>query len=445
MAHESDSWSGSGVRAVYPPDGSSTTPEQRLPGVMTQEEPVHDEHGARIKAHGGRVLAGSMMMLLWVTLCAVPAAATHPAEVLTSGLPAGWSWGNGPIENRVGVKGPATPPLGTGSLRTESGDTLFIPYSGDANDFAFSGWMYPPEDGGAIAVVSVDTTGDLVWDERLQLGMNNDLAWNSFDMTEAQVLNVQDSSWQYGDPTSWAEYLAEHLTAVVVGAELACPKSADIQQLCYIDAVTLGTEGDPTTYDFEPLPQWNLTTTVSRPRVLYDDTVTVTGTLTDDQGDPQSDTAVALYKKAWGDDGYTLVKPIVGVDGDGVATLEVTPRRRTAYQWRVVNRLDQNIVPAAPTAVDVRRVVTAKVEDRTIRTTQRLRVTGLTRSAAGGVTVLLRRVGSTRALAMSTVRADGTYSFSRSMPKGTWTVYTTVYENAGLLSGTSPKTEVTVR
>jgi hypothetical protein len=418
----------------------------------------------RFRRRPAAVLATS---LLFGALGSGPASAAADPVPLTDQLPPGWEWAD--VETpTVGVSGPAGTPLGTGSLRVPGGQTISTGFDSSwtppAVD-AFSGSVRPPATGSAAALVQVflnsappeDDPHHLLWVPTEGTG-----SWRTFDLMTSDDIIVEYGQYGGGgyidvdgngfpDTFTWDSYLAataaNDVSLVKIG--IAFRKGSDSRELFYLDNMTFGLVGNTTTYDFEPAPAWPLRTTVSRTELPYGSTVNVAGVLRDDTGALVEGTVLALYRKVWGDESFSVTNELAVTDMEGRVSAVQTPRRRTQYQWRVTEirnqDLVQNFVPRTPVTVDVRRLITASVADTTLTPSQAVVVTGTTTPNAEGASVALRREGSTAPLLFGEVRSDGTYRLARKLPAGTWKIYTTVAANAGMLKGTSTKTTVTVK
>lgn len=132
-----------------------------------------------------------------------------------------------------------------------------------------------------------------------------------------------------------------------------------------------------------------------------------------------------------GDSAFTL---------DYYATQRVQPQRRTIYSYRFAG--DQ-VYPGSGSevlVVDVRAALpNPRVQDRTLRSGQRVVVKGAVRPATRGMTVRMqRKVGSTwRTVATSKTRRGGKYTLSAKARTGTWKVRVAVASGRGLTGGTS--------
>ena len=397
-----------------------------------------------------------VVLSLLLTLVATPARA-FPTVVITEGLPPGWVWWDAETPT-VGVAGPGTPPLGTGSLRVPGGQSLLknIEATPAGMVLAYSGHARSPVTGSAVAHVTVRFPSTPMH-HKLWLPLEGAGAWRSFDLLTSDDITVMLPTGTFldaqgdgvPDTFTWDSYRAAYPQAHVHGVSVAFMKGSDYRELFYLDGLTFATTGTPTTYDLEPGPEWPLRTSVSHATVAYGTAVYVKGILKDDISTPVEGTVLELYSKAWGDDTFSLAGPVSVTDGDGRVFAQMTPRRQTQYQWRVSEIRDQdlakNFVLRTPVAVDVRRLITADVADTTIKTADPMVVTGKTTPNAEGASVALWREGGSNPLMLGAVRSDGTYRLAKKLPAGTWKVYTTVAANAGMLKGTSPKTSVTVQ
>ena len=204
---------------------------------------------------------------------------------------------------------------------------------------------------------------------------------------------------------------------------------------------------DPLAARIVPPASWTMQATSSKSSVSFSaNAVTIRGRMLDASGAPQTREAMELYRRAFGAQGFTSTGVVRMTDADGRVAVVQSPVKRTEYQWRSpLTAVGSGIPPSGSVAVSVRRLITANVHDRTIQRPTPAVISGLTTPVAPGATVTLRRVGSTTALASSTVRSDGTYSLVKTMPASTWTLYVTVAPHNGMAKGTSSQTSVAVR
>lgn len=402
-----------------------------------------------------RRLPAAVLLAGVLALPMEPAGAVTPVVVHT--MPSGWYPTLGGTPDAVGVSGPTGVPLGGGSLRVPPG---FFDYDFMAPASTLDRWdasvLIPAERTLNLAIWtdttpdSAPTSDETQADDALRTSIASaGQQWTGFDLsTQSWVLTHDNDMSVPAETLTWDAYRAANPDAVVTKIKMAFIGTRDAPtgpSFHYLDAMTFGSSEDPTTYDFEAAPEWSLQTSVQQPIVPFGATAGVSGQFTDPDGSPVAFQSVALFKKAGGENAYTLVPGTQAfTNGSGGVTTNVSPSKHTAYQWRPTDHYERNVV-STTSAVDVRRIITVNVSDPTINATTRLVVFGLTKSPAEGKTVTLRRTGSTRALGTTTVRSDGTYAFSRTMPKGSYSVYATIPASGGLLNGASQRIAVSVK
>ncbi|HET6818302.1 MAG TPA: hypothetical protein VFH66_13835 [Mycobacteriales bacterium] len=397
---------------------------------------------------------------------ATPGIAEATTVVSAINMPAGIVFGSGdcaalnPLASGapdyVHVKGPGTPPLGTGSLRVTftrvSAADLYKDLNtagktvADVTAASFSSYTPAGSTAGAWMYVVADdgTTTTLAY---VQAPMT--ATWTTTDLLTAPSIDWASYSDSTGNLVStgtgtWTDFTATFGTVHLFEEDVwmdTCSSGA-MAGVVYIDNMTMGTAG-ATTINFEASPATALTISASKNVVVYGSTVTLRTKLTRSTGAALGGKHVLLMARKSGASTFTKVADVV-TSSTGVATSKQTPKRNTTYKW--VFNGTHTLAPStsANKTVKVARRLMLAIADRTLSATQKLRASGRETPAKVGSLVNLYRhnASGTRKIGSATVRSDGTWSLSRDFPRGTYSVYATSPADSNYAAGRSPSITV---
>jgi hypothetical protein len=354
------------------------------------------------------------------------------------------------------IKGPATPPAGTGSLQvslnaSSAAGLTEAPVSKKLVDLTqFSFFSYLPAAStqtNQVTILSqpVNPAGDYY---QLTLPLpSNVAAWMPTDAITSTL------SWALIDPTTgvvdsgtstYSAFAAVHsvdLQTIGISAE-NCGATATKLDL---DDLTIGFDDAATTYDFEPLIHTSIAAKVAHHAVVAGHAVTPTATLKTAKTGFASQ-PVSLYQEPAGAKAYSKVATVT-TDAKGVATPPVQhPTVTTSYKWRFVGDATYASTSSAAIKVKVARKLTLHLEKATVSAGTPLDASGTLSPQHAGTTVKLwRKDGKKKVkLAVGSVHGDGTYSIATNLPAGSYLVFTTVKKDKTNTAGRSPKRRFTV-
>lgn len=350
------------------------------------------------------------------------------------------------------TNGPASPPLGSGSLKMESGSAQNAFAIGRSfNDIAaasltaFSVWHNEPAStaGGDISmeIDALQTSSSLTNDYLFVQPTVTNGAWHSVDLMTATLFFIRGGTTT---TMTYADYVQNNPDAVVYSVEVFAKTCDTTDQTAYIDDLVIGVDGVNATYDFEA-PKATLTPTNASTTITAGQSVTPrVRALKAADGTPIAGESVRLYAKAYPATSYHLVATRT-TDANGYASDKLTPLVATTYKWTLPPQ-DFAPVTSATRSVKVKTRLTAHVSDATLARTQNLVLTGSTYKHRPGATVQLRRVTSTGSTLVQSVKvaSDGTYRFRHTLPAGKRRVYVHIGSGSGELANNSRPISVTV-
>lgn len=350
------------------------------------------------------------------------------------------------------VNGPAAPPLGSGSLKMDSGATPN--FFGIARSFsnmaassltAFSAWHNEPASTApgsvSMEIDALQTASASTTDFLFLQPANTNGAWQSVDLMSAILQFTRGGT---SSSMTYATYLQNNPDAVVYSVEVYVHTCNTTDQVAYIDDLVIGVDGVNSTYDFEA-PKATLTPTNASTTITAGQSVT-TGVrarkATD--GTPIAGESVRLYAKTYPATTYHLLATKT-TDANGYASDKVTPLVATTYRWTLPPQAFAPVT-SATRSVKVRTRLTAHVSDTTLTRTQNLVLKGSTYKHRPGATVQLRRITSTGSTLVQSVKvaSDGTYRFRHTLPAGKRRVYVHIGSGSGELANNSRTISVTV-
>jgi hypothetical protein len=409
-----------------------------------------------------RRTAALLAPITCIALTWLPASSAQAATTVVSdtGLPAGMvvdeqsacsgTAGGGSYTH---IKGPATPPLGVGSLRLTTGsspESYGVDYDFPASTAAsaltaLSVAHYEPGQQGALATFNIFLTSGAHTD---QLGIDPAAfttgTWQQSNLLTATLFWFRDSTVQSTN-TSWTSYINANPDAtlqVMQAFATSCSPAPSGADTMYIDDWSIGLNGTTTTYDFEPTKA-AVGISVSSGTITAGHSVTVKGTLTS-HGHAVSGVPLQLWAKTFPATSYSKVTTLT-TDSLGHVQTSKKPVVQTTYQWRLADP-DYGSARSVTKTVSVHTKLTYTVADKTLHATQKFVMYGGTTPKRPGAEMSLLRVTPKGDVLVehASVTKDGTYFFSHLLPKGTDKVFARIPAGAGDLSGHTPTVTVTV-
>lgn len=370
------------------------------------------------------------------------------------------------------IDGPATPPMGTGSLRIstgsngDTGSALFdqsylnydlspiiaFPIAYNVGALVLKGsYNLPDADTGAEISITLWQNGSpSVYDSPLATGTG----WQTFDVQTAQFTKEGGDATQH-PITGWFNP-GDSLFAVYLGYP-DNSTNANPNKTLNVDDLTYGfnigfsngvSSPHPVTeYDFETNSSAPSVVTAGKTIVARQSTV-LSATV------KQGATAVPaahldLMAKPFGASSFSKVTS-VNTNSSGIASAPVAPVRNTSYKWIYKGTDSSPEIPGVASntvSVNVRDLITKKLSATTIAHGKTLTVTGTTYPAKPGTTVTLFRAvtGPDKALASAKVASNGTYKITKTFASaGRYNLYVFIPAVSGNLSNATAATRLTV-
>jgi hypothetical protein len=431
-----------------------------------------------------RTIIGSIVVAVaLITPTLASADTTHDVTVVSGlFLPTGWGFAGEPglcevhgtdLATAIGGIGPATPPLGSGSL------VITVP-PGEAGDLTYT---FPADDDHALSatrlssyqfpVSGADTPMTAAAHLYLDRGADNyyDLSaplpaaasWHSTDL-------LASSSWQsgtgaFGSPPettvgsglgSYSQFLGAASAATLAEFNVHFDNCNGTTTQTYaiddvLTGITTGTSPNATTtnttVNFEPRPPTVLTPHLSASTITAGNTVTPSVIASVKTQTDNSGLVLTLSEKTAGSSTYKKVVTRT-TDKSGLATAPAQKlTRTTTYRWTYVPKPESSF--AAGTSKTVTVTVSPKVTLRVAKTIGRhasLHASGVVKPSSGPamVTLLAKKSGHT-VTATGHERASGSYTITKHLPAGRYRVSVQVRKDSTNGAGTSPQVTVIVK
>ena len=348
------------------------------------------------------------------------------------------------------VPGPATPPLGAGSLRLSVPADQYVEFGrqwsgGPDSATAVSMSVFVPSSGTSHVFLGAwASTGGVVHEIGLTLPHNN--RWTAYNLRDGRQLATRDLN--SGVPSNsgsmtWSQWVDAYAGSAEQTYLFISVDTCDLSNAAsaYVDKVHLVRTSDSTdkVFDMEP----SLSNAASRSRTVSGEAVTLRSTLYGPDG-PRSSQLVTLWSRPAGASSFSQVTEALTND-NGVASITQHPKVTTAYEWRFVGDETTPASASARRTIGVATALTLKVADTTLTAAQKLKAGGATTPVAKGATVKLwkQRAGADRLLAKTTTSSDGTWAIRIDLAKGRYDVYATVAATSKNVAGKSRTVTVT--
>lgn len=367
------------------------------------------------------------------------------------------------------VVGPATPPVGLGSLKVTS-------VSGSARDLAFgfantdiplttvnafSGDLYVPSVGGLTPQVSIAAADATPTSAPTKLyflryaptapadswvsfdATAATLTWQSFDLATGTYSNVGSGTLAAFN----AQYPNLEFGWFNVGPFISDPSQC-VPGVYYLDDVRYAAGGVDNTVDFEA-PTPTAFTNGSHPSsVLTGTAVTLSATLKTN-GVALANQSVGLYLKGTGSKSYKLAKTLV-TNSSGAVSYKVAPSSTTSYQWRFASSSANQYAPANASSftITTRQKVTISSKPTSVSYRGTATIKGRVTPHKSGVTVRLVRIVSGKRIVVASARTTTGGYFTIKAPmtvRGTYPYVVTAVAYTGEAQGQSPSFKITTR
>jgi hypothetical protein len=424
------------------------------------------------------LLAAAALFIPVVTAAAGPGSTV--IVVSRSGLPTplmelhgGSSCGTAPAGGTSHVVGPATPPLGTGSLaiavpaHSYSGVVENFPTGtdvGDLTSLSLATYQQPaittsntPLGLGLTLMTSPDAN-DFYFYVQLGLFPAATAAWQTADIfgsgvtiTWTKYKQIPGSSTEISHDTQpWTTFAANNPDEVLANLTIAALPSCALPATTFdLDDLVIGIDDTTTTYDFEPLLKTAIdahqlaTSLAAGHKFRPNATLKVAGK-------PVSGQALALFAEPATASHYHQVATAI-TNSHGVATAKPPrPVVNTRYRWQYAATSDNAAAVSRPATLHVASSVSLRVTKRKVATTvangTRIHATGrVSPKHKGTVITLWRRSGKHPVkLAHGTEARSGSFSIDKVLPRGTYTLFVTTAKDAVNAAGTSVTHKVTI-
>jgi hypothetical protein len=395
------------------------------------------------------MLVAGLVTALTATVALPSARASSTTTVVSrSNLPSGFTdfAGGGPCAPGPGhgeylhVAGPASPPIGAGSLEL----TATPNYQTNLYDDTIAGT--PATDLTRFVVHSDHATADsaelhaLVVTSTAIFGavIPATGGWASFDALTAA-----------GESGTWSQFLTDNPVATIsyLGVALEGCESSDTAT-ANVDDLEIGISGQTTRFDFEPAsaPTATILGHVDHTAIVTGKSVTPRVTVSYG-GSGVAGVPVNLLARRASSTGYRkIATATTNSAGAAVATVQHPPVT-TSYEWQVPSGGD--IAPAISTAskVAVASKLSINLDRSRVKKGKKFTATGVMKPGHTGdrITLFASKKGHVRSLATSKVRGDGSYAVSGKLKKpGGYQVFTTAAADKTNSKGTSPKKKLKV-
>lgn len=394
--------------------------------------------------------------VLFLALTSAPVRAADPVVVI-GGPPPGWDVVHQDCVDPAGgaASGSASPQLGPGVNGTSDGSVRLIAGDGDIHGFseAFSpfsdlvdlGAHVYEESGSTIAIRIEVSTADGV--RVLVLApVLADGVWDSitpvFSSTPWKVYGESVNA-TYPDTTLEDFQLAHPDAPFEIGV---VSWGCSAESTGYVDRLRFQFGATEHSFDFEPLPT---SVTIARDKDVLDlgGQVTLTGLATQ-AGNPLAGVPLTLFADpAWG---VTETSSAPLTDGEGLTSYTHMPTYNTTYRWRYAGGGEYAPDWSPTRTVLVRSDVTASLIDETVRTGERIKVTGKVKPSWNNLLVTLWRKTSSGRVKLGTTRTTSTSTYRvtsgviGTTGSATWKVYVTVPATEHNTAGQSARLPVEI-
>jgi hypothetical protein len=427
-----------------------------------------------------RTVLGSLVVIASL-LVPTSASAANSTVVSRIGVPAPMAFhvdsnscGTGPFTGSAKhVKGPKTPPLGTGSLKLSVGKQSAADLSGNLSSInaqlgdltALSVSSYVAASSASMAKLAQVTTqpdgSNRHWVGRVQLP-GAVAEWTPFDVLSSTVdltwTEYNQNNTQIGSSVtkSYGNFTADHPTLLVDSVGVTLTNCATSTRSINLDDLKFGINGSTTTVNFERAIGSRLVGHLSSKRVRYHGKVTPRATLTS-SGSGFHDQLVSLWAKRTNAKRYNKVARVVtGVNGAAIAPVQ-RPKVNTTYQWRYAgDGTTHSPTKSSPDTVSVRSKVRFALERRSVPKGDAVSGGGSVTPRHNHLRIALwaKRVsghgkhhslGKPVKVATTKLRRDGTYRVSGKVGPGSYRVFTTTAADKTNAAGRSHPHNFTVR
>jgi hypothetical protein len=422
-----------------------------------------------------RTLLGSLVAAA-VLLIPTTASAASSTVVSRVGIPSPFAFntdanscGTGPFTaSAKHVHGPATPPLGSGSLRLtvgkKSAADLTASVSGDqmTDLHALSVSSYVPTGSASMSknvVISTQPVSSTYYQGATALpGAVKE--WTPLDLLNNSV-NFTWTFYDHGTPSSagsssYSTFAGAHASLLLDTIGISATNCGTAAQSFNVDDLTLGLKTTTTTYNFETSVATQLVGHISKRLIGYHKAVTPTAKLTAGSNG-LGGKSVSLWQKPAGSKKYHKIGTLV-TSANGALTGPVQhPRVNTAYQWRYAgDTATHSPATSKPNHVAVRSKIGLALERKSVANGQPVAGGGAVtpRHAHLKITLWARKVtgsgkhqsiGTPVKVANTKLRRDGTYTISGKLATGHYKVYTSSAADSRNAAGHSKSRNFTVR
>jgi hypothetical protein len=357
------------------------------------------------------------------------------------------------------VKGPATPPEGSGSLEFElsakTEQELYAAPTGEGlQDLTqLSLWTYKPAASPVTLTVKLLTVPETTGDDNhylLTLGLPSTPAqWAKTDVVTGQV------AWQYidgvnGDVESsgvsdFSDFRAAHPTTEIDRIGVFAENCANSAENINLDDLTIGYGNVATDYDFEAIAASNLHAVLSASTITAGRSVTPSATLNSD-GAGLSEEPVTLSKRVAGSSAFTPVGDYITNASGVVKAPKQHPTVTTAYRWTFNGGADFAAASSKPLTARVAGKVSLVLAKPTVAQGKPIVATGTITPIHAGLKLTLWRGNAKHRikLAHAVERANGSYSIVKVLPRGHYALFVTAAKDATNTAGKSVSRTVTV-
>jgi hypothetical protein len=346
------------------------------------------------------------------------------------------------------LNGPATPPLGTGSLRLTSDGTgesetgIWYSLAPGSTPAALSTFMLSSYDDVTAGAPSARVYAEA---GAFAVSLPATQTWTSTD-----VLTASGTAYEFNEnntvsqrSATWSEFAAAHPSTEVFGLEFVVGCSPASRSAAYFDKVLIEANGSSSLYDFEA-PIATALTMTGPTSIVAGQTATL-GTKLTTGGAAMASRPVELWAKAYPATTYSKVATLT-TSSTGTVSKAVRPLANTTYQWRFAGDVTYAPRGSVTKTLSVATRLTLNVHDTTMKTSDKLFVYGLTYPAKAGKTVslVLRKTTGTVSTTSAVTRSDGSYGVVKGLTAGTYDAWATIPAVSGNAAGKSAVVRVYV-
>jgi hypothetical protein len=357
------------------------------------------------------------------------------------------------------VKGPATPPEGSGSLEfklsAKTEQELYVAPTGEGlpDLTQLSLWTYKPAASPVTLTFKLLTVPETTGDHNhylLTLGLPSTPGqWASTNVVTGQV------AWEYidgGDSdvvgsgvSDYTDFSAAHPTTEIDSLGVFAENCANSAENVNLDDLTIGYGNLATDYDFEAIAASNLHAALSASTVIAGRSVTPSASL-DSGGVGLSEEPVTLSKRAAGSSAFTPVGDYITNASGVVKAPKQHPTVTTVYRWTFNGGADFAGAASKPLTARVASKVSLALAKPTVAQGKPIVATGAITPIHPGLTLTLWRGNAKHhtKLARAVERPNGSYSIVKLLRRGHYALFVTTAKDATNTAGKSVSRIVTV-